>query len=151
MCLYGIAFFNIVLYNLYIHNWLFSAIIPELGTRIKRYTFVDIALSDSYNSSDIVAEIINNDISTTFDTSTVTLQEGDTFDFDGIVSTTAEDGLTAVQIDIHKADDDTVGITYIRKTNTDETSPMSGKDSDNGITYFHMFVDGAKIVDGIIR
>lgn len=45
MCLYGIAFFNIVLYNLYMHNLLFSAIIPELDTRIKRYTFVDNLLS----------------------------------------------------------------------------------------------------------
>lgn len=65
-------------------------------------------------------------ISTTFDTSTVTLQEGDTFNFDGIVSTTAAEGLVAVQIDIHKAGDDTVGITYTRKTNTDETSPLYG-------------------------
>lgn len=44
------------------HNLLFSAIIPELGTRIKRYAFVDIALSDNYNSGDIVVEIINNDV-----------------------------------------------------------------------------------------
>lgn len=77
-----------------------------------------------------VSESVTSSISTTFDTSTVTLQEGDTFDFDGIVSTTAEDGLTAVQIDIHKAYDDTVGITYTRKTNTDETSPLSGNSFD---------------------
>lgn len=78
----------------------------------------------------LTEESITSSISTTFDTSTVALQEGDTFNFDGIVSTTAEDGLTAVQIDIHKADDDTVGITYTRKTNTDETSPLSGNSFD---------------------
>lgn len=78
----------------------------------------------------LTEESVTSSISTTFDTSTVTLQEGDTFDFDGIVSTTAEDGLTAIQIDIHKADDDTIGITYTRKTNTDETSPLSGNSFD---------------------
>lgn len=77
-----------------------------------------------------VAESVTTSISTTFDTSTVTLQEGNTFDFDGIVSTTAEDGLAAVQIDIHKAGDDTVGITYTRKTNSDETSPLSDNSFD---------------------
>lgn len=92
--------------------------IYEDGTRVKGNT-VSYTVAGSTSS-----------ISTTFDTSTVTLQEGDTFDFDGIVSTTAEDGLTAVQIDIHKADDDTVGITYTRKTNTDDTSPLSGNSFD---------------------
>lgn len=78
----------------------------------------------------LTEESVTSFITTTFDTSTVTLQEGDTFDFDGIVSTTATEGLTAVQIDIHKADNDEVGITYIRKTNTDETSPLSGNSFD---------------------
>jgi len=69
-------------------------------------------------------------ISTTFDTSAITLSEGETFDFAGIVSTTAEAGLEAVQIDIHNYEDGGIGITHIRKTNTDEEDPLTGNTFD---------------------
>lgn len=76
-------------------------------------------------------------ISTTFDTSAITLAEGETFDFAGIVSTTAENGLEAVQIDIHNYEDGGIGITHIRKTNTDEEDPLTGDTFDlSGIPSF---------------
>ncbi len=71
-------------------------------------------------------EVVTTSISTTFDTSAITLAEGETFDFAGIVSTTAENGLEAVQIDIHKYGDDGIGITHFRTSNTDEENPLTG-------------------------
>ena len=75
-------------------------------------------------------EVVTSSISTTFDTTAITLAEGETFDFAGIVSTTAESGLEAVQIDIHKYGDDGIGITHFRTDNTDEENPLTGNTFD---------------------
>ncbi len=53
-------------------------------------------------------------ITSTFNTNAITLQEGETFDFSGKVTTTAVDGLNAIQINIQDANDGSVGIRYAR-------------------------------------
>ena len=93
-------------------------------------TWVDFNLSRGFICEWEGENITESSISTTFNTSTITLAEGKPFDFAGIVSTTANDGLAAVQIDIHKYGDDTVGVTYFRKSNTDEDYPLTGNTFD---------------------
>ncbi|MBO5035703.1 MAG: leucine-rich repeat domain-containing protein [Clostridia bacterium] len=56
-------------------------------------------------------------ITSTWDTTAVTLNEGEEYSFVGSVSTTAENGLKDLQININSATDDTVGIKYYRAEN----------------------------------
>lgn len=91
---------------------------------IGTHEFVVYASADNYTVTDnsiavftITVEDTNTELSTTFDTSAITLAEGETFDFEGLVSTTAEAGLKNLQININSADNNGVGINYYRAEN----------------------------------
>ena len=55
-----------------------------------------------------------SEITSTWDTTSVNLNEGEEYSFVGSVSTTAENGLKDLQININSATDDTVGIKHFR-------------------------------------
>ena len=81
----------------------------QLGDNAEHLEPYQVVVYDSDNIPEIPTSI-----TTTFDTNEITLAEGATFNFEGLVSTTAETGLNDLQINIANAETG-VGIKYHRE------------------------------------